>query len=395
MFAPFEHLLGIEIKLLPDASFRCSYAIVSKKGNLLNIGKYHQIEGSLVKVLESIPRKYPLALTLSGKGIIHKLAISKGNETEGLFREVFPSVERKDFYVQECPLEDGSWVSIVRKSQADDILGKLKAAGMRVYSLSLGGLAITGIWEMITEKGTDFQVDGHLFQVSEMGALGGYLYTGTHSEEVDFALGGGKVPSYALLPYALAFQLFLHDRVELVKTDHENVDQAFHAFLGNHALRKTASVFIFSLLGLLLISFLVLSYYNSENTALNAQAGNLSAAADRGDLLRKDIALQKAKLERLGWNGGYSYAFLLNEIGGTRPRLLQLKELAFGEEKKTGSPAEIGNIIRISGETSSLPSVNNWIFELKERKWVHSVKLLRYQQDNESESYLFSLLINY
>jgi hypothetical protein len=395
MLAPFDHLLGIEIKLLQDGSYRCSYAVVRRKGNVLDILEQKQVEGSLVKVLESLPRKYPLALALSGKGIIHKRSEGKHDGQSGLFREAFPSVEKKDFYVQELSREDSSWISVVRKTLAVDILGKLKSAGLKVYALSLGGLPVLGIWDMLGEMRESFSADGHHFSVSGEGGFSGYLYAETEEGENKVKLAGDKVAPQAVLPYALAFQLFLHDRVEMVKAENEGIDLAFVTFLEDSGLKKAASVFIFVLLGMLLISFLVLSHYNSENAALSEQAGHLTAAADQGDVLKKEIALQKTKLTRMGWNGGYSYAFLLNEIGSSRPRLLNLTQVQFGEEKKTVPQGGTENTVKISGETTNLSSVNNWIFMLKEKKWVHGVKLLRYQQDMGSESYLFNLLIEY
>lgn len=395
MFAPFDHLLGIEIVLLQEGQYRCSYAVVYRKGNALEILEHKQVEGSLVKVLESLPRKYPVALALSGKGIIHKQLEAKGNGQSGFFKAAFPSVEQKEFYLQELLQEKQAWISIVRKSLADDLLGKLKAAGLKVYALSLGGLPVVGIWDLLGETDGGFSADGHVFSVAEDGSFSGYGHTAVQAGESKVALGKNKVASRCILPYALAFQLFLHDRVEMVKADNERVDLVFSTFLEDSGLKKMASVFVFVLLGLLLISFFMLSHYNAENAVLNEKAGHLTATADQGDVLKKEIAQQKALLKKMGWNGGYSYAFLLNEVGSSRPRLLNLTQVQFGEEKKTGSVEPAENTIKISGETADLSAVNNWIFMLKEKKWVRSVRLLRYQQEMGADRYFFNLLIGY
>lgn len=395
MFAPFDHLLGIEIVLLQEGQYRCSYAVVYRKGNAMEILEHKQVEGSLVKVLESLPRKYPLALALSGKGIVHKQVEDKGDGQADLFRGAFPSVEKKEFYVQEFSQEKQAWISIARKSLADDLLGKLRLAGLKVYALSLGGLPLVGIWDMLGEMHEGFSVEGHVFSTAENGSFSGYRYTASPGERSKVKLGGNSVAIGAVLPYALAFQLFLHDRIEKIKAENEEVDRSFSSFLEESGLKKTVSVFIFVLLGLLLISFFMLSHYNSENAVLSEKAGHLTATADQVDVLKKEIALQKAQLKKMGWNGGYSYAFLLNEIGSSRPRLLNLTQVQFGEDKKTGF-VELGeNTIKISGETANLSAVNNWIFMLKEKKWVRSVRLLRYQQDMGSDSYFFNLLIGY
>ena len=133
---------------------------------------------------------------------------------------------------------------MVRQTLADDILGKLKSAGIKVYSLSLGGLPVLGIWELLGELDESFSLDGHGFSVSEDGSFSGYQYSEVAEGDSQIKLGGHKVSPQAVLPYALAFQLFLHDRLEPVKTENEAVDLAFMRFLDDSGLKKAASVFM-------------------------------------------------------------------------------------------------------------------------------------------------------
>jgi hypothetical protein len=393
MFEPFEHILWIELTLLQNETYRCIYAVVTRKGDNIDASEHHTIEGTLVKVLERLPRKHPVVLSVSGKGIIHKQL--KGAEKKDLFRTAFSSVEKKDFYVQEAFAEDLAWVSIIRKTLADDIIGKLQSSGLNVYALSLGGLPVISIWELLSGTGEGFSANGHKFETSPEGHLTGYRYLEGEQNSGNLKLGDTKFASALLVPYALAFQLFLHDKLAIVKVENEQVDHRFKDFLESSKLKKTAGFFVFALLGLLLISFFVLTHYNEENAKLSQQVGVLTATADQSDLLKKEITNQKILLEKLGWNGGYSHAFLLNEIGSSKPRALMLNEVQFDRLKETDGAKDQLALVRIAGETSNLAAVNNWIFMLKEKKWAKEVKLLRYQQDTESESFAFNLLIQY
>lgn len=394
IFAAFERVLGIEIGMLPEGVYSCCYALISRKGNSMKILDEKRITGSLVKVLESLPRKYPVAVSISGRGVLHKQIQQAEDSQASLFNVAFPSVEKQDFFVQELMSGNNAWISIVRKTLAEDMLNKLCLAGLKVYALSLGGLPVAGIWGMLEGTEDGLNIDGHSFRGFQDGRFSGYEYTQGENGSDKVVLGGNKVSASAILPYALAFQLFLHDRVEVVKADCRDVDQAFHGFLQDLGIKKTVKVFIFALLGLLLFSFLVLSHFNEQNAVLSEKAGHLTATADQSDVLKKEIFRQKKQLADMGWNGGYNYAFLLDEIGSSRPKLLNLTQVQFGEEKEAIRD-QTANLIRISGETTNLTAVNNWIFMLKEKKWVHNVKLLRYQQDIESERYLFNLLIQY
>jgi len=395
MFETFEHILGVELTLLQNETYRCGYAVVTRKGDNIDAADYHTVEGNLVKVLERIPRKYPVALSINGKGIIHKQLKGVDTDTKDLFRAAFSSVERKDFYVQEAFSGDLAWVSIVRQAFVDDIVGKLQSAGLNVYMLSLGALPVISIWELLSGAGEGFSANGHQFEVAVEGNLIAYRYGEGAEDKGSLKLGNTKLKSPLLVPYALAFQLFLHDKLAVVKVENEQVDNRFEDFLEFSKLKKTAGIFIFVLLGLLVISFFALTHYNAENAKLNQQVGAITATADQSDLLKKEIANQKISLEKLGWNGGYSYAFLLNEIGSSKPRALTLNDIQFDRLKESAENKEVLASIKIAGETSNLSAVNNWIFLLKEKKWAKEIKLLRYQQDSESENFAFTLLIQY
>lgn len=396
MFEPLEHILAIELALLQNETYRGTYAVITRKGDRIDAAEHHTVEGTLVKVLERLPRKFPVALALSGKGIIHKQVKGSGTENKDLFRTAFPSVERKDFYVQEAFSNDLVWISIIRQTLADDMVGKLQTAGLQVYALSLGALPVISIWELLSVPDSGFTANGHQFDVDEKGAIAGYRYTEGIESTGNLKLGDTKLKPALLLPYALAFQLFLHDQLSIIKADHTQVDHRFKDFLEQSKLKKTAGIFIFALLCLLIISFFALTLYNAENAKLNEQVGALTATADQSDLLKKEITEQKILLNKLGWNGGYSYAFLLNEIGSSKPRTLTLNEVIFDQVKEEANDAkDLLASIKIAGETANLTAVNNWIFLLKEKKWAKEVKLLRYQQDTESENFQFNLLIQY
>ncbi|RQO65406.1 hypothetical protein DBR40_23935 [Pedobacter sp. KBW01] len=396
MFEPFEQILAIELALLQNETYRCSYAVITRKGDSIDAAEHHTVEGTLVKVLERLPRKIPVTLAISGKGIIHKQVKGSGTENKDLFRTAFPSVERKDFYVQEAFSGDLVWISIIRKSLADDMVGKLQTAGVHVYALSLGALPVISIWKLLSGTDEGFSASGHQFNVDQAGALSGYRYAEGTENIGNLKLGDTKLKPALLVPYALAFQLFLHGKLLAIKADDTQVDNRFKDFLELSKLKKKAGIFVFALLGLLVISFLALTHYNSENAKLNEQVGALTATADQSDLLKKEITGQKILLNKLGWNGGYSHAFLLNEIGSSKPRALTLNEVVFDQVKEEVAGAEdVLALVKIAGETANLTAVNNWIFLLKEKKWAKEVKLLRYQQDTESENFEFNLLIQY
>lgn len=393
MFARFTQILTIELTMIGEGSYRCSFALVNQKGDSIDTADYTTGEGSLVKVIEKLPRNFPTAITLNGKGIVHRQMNELKREDEKLFVQAFPALEKKDFYVQQVRADQFAYISLVRRTFADDLLGKLRSAGIPVYLLALGGLAVVSIWDSIEHKEKRLSLGGHIFEIStDLRPLAyQYLQEDVAPEKIKFA--GAELSTALALPYALAFQLFMHGQIMPVSTEHEGLTADLNAFLENAKLKRIGAYFVFGLLGLLLISFLLLMHFNRENYSLSERVGQLTATADQTDLLKREVGDQEAMLFSLGWNGGYNRAFLLAEIGESKPIALTLKEISFRPaQEKLREP---GTTIYLKGETGNLTTINNWLFILKEKKWVLDVSLLRYQQDNDNGHFSFDLIIKY
>ncbi|OWK68714.1 hypothetical protein [Pedobacter sp. AJM] len=396
MTAHFKQILAIEFVLIGEANYRCTYALVTQKGNSIDAANHIIVEGSLVQVIAKLPRNYPTVLSLNGKGIVHRTLNNPGDKSSQHFSQAFPALEKKDFYVQQVQQGQFCCVSLVRRTLADDLLGKLKSAGLPIYMLALGGLALVSIWELIEQKEQMLDLMGHCFEVSERKEPQGYKYIQSEGGAEKVKLAGITISSVLVLPYALAFQLFMYGKIRPVTAEHEGLALDLKNFLENAGLKRTGTIFVFGLLGLLVLSFILLMHFNRENYSLSERVGKLTATADQAELLKKEVGNQEHLLSKFGWNGGYNRAFLLSEIGASKPRALTLREIHFKQASDLQDKVKrLQTLINIKGETSSLTHINNWLFILKEKKWVSDVSLLRYQLDSNSGQFLFDVLIQY
>ena len=396
MQTPFKQILAIELTLLSAGNYRCIFALITHNGKQLEAPGHNMVEGSLVKIIEKLPRAYPTAISLNGKGIVHRSLQDASTEYEKLFSTAYPALDKKDFYVQLAVEEQFTCVSVVRRTFADDILGKLKSAGLNVFLLGLGGLSVLSIWELIENEGQKLAFCGHHFERSASLKPVSYKFVQEEAGVEELKLAGTKIASSLALPYALAFQLYMKGQINTIITEHEGLALELGNFLENAKLKRSSSLFMITLLGLLLLSFMLFMHYNKENDHLSERVGKISSTADQVSLLKTEVENQELMLKRLGWNGGYNRAFLLSEISASKPMALVLEKINFrspNREKERGP--QHSTLIDIKGETGNLTAVNNWIFMLKEKKWALNVSLLRYQKSNNSESFSFELLIEY
>lgn len=380
-------VLGVELNKINDLLWNCRTCLLTKNKQLVRIESQQMIEGSLPVIFEALPRAYPMALTLTGKGIIHKnIQIAEGLDADQIFQSAFPAIESNQFYIQQFIEAECVLLSMIRKQELDGLIEQLKQAGLSLFIISLGAIVSTSIWSQLNLYDSEIHFDGHSFQRNSEGLFLTYQYKPEQNNRFTLKLGQESIADQQVLAYATAFQLLLHQQINLINANVEEVNQRFANFLFHSRLKKKAIQCLLSLLMALVISLGLFKYYNEENTKRLQALGAFTANADQQDRLKNKITENEKLLKRLNWNSGYNYGFLINEIGSVMPKQLQLLEISMSELKPD---------LTIIGLTNSLGAINNWIFTLKEKPWVSAVSLVKYQENVGTNQYQFNLMITY
>ncbi|PWS29305.1 hypothetical protein DHW03_05675 [Pedobacter yonginense] len=386
-------ILGIEIRFLSENAYSCRSCLLKRNGNTVDIEVGKIAEGSLAQVLEKLPRNYPVALVLTGRGIIHK-TLSVEQDIAEPFKMAFPTIESAEFYAQHYPHAEELTISITRKESIDALLTSLELAGLNVLALSLGGMVISHVITQFEKEEGEVAFDGHLVNISNRGIKSDTAQA-IQSEFKKINLAGNRIDERSVLSYAVAFQLMMLDNVEPILADVGAVNNRRASFAATNAIKKRAMYFLATLFISLLISFLLFTHFNSINAELALKVGRITSSGNQTELLKKNTAENQLVLKALGWNGGYSYSFLADEIGRSMPKQLALTELSFNGNPTKLEKQSKSTLIDILGSSDNLMAVNNWIYILKEKKWVKKVSLLKYEEDQERETFRFTLRIEY
>lgn len=391
-----DSVLGLELVLLDKQRYSMRYCQLRIENKKLNIVEGKVLEGTLPEVMKALPKGSPVALVLSGKGVVHKNVESVAGEApEQVFSKGFAGIDAKEFYIQQFDHQTNFLISIIRKVVADPIVAILKLAGFSVYALSLGAAVSGQIWSQLNVYGELIAFDGHEFILSSDKAFLSYRYEPGLSHPFPIKIEQEVLSESLLVSYSAAFQLLLHEQLDLIVSNSAEINQAFLDYHQDALLKKKGGVFLACLFIALLISFAVFSHYNAENNQLNSQVGALVSSADQIDVLKKNIAENEKLLRQLNWNGGYNYGFILNEVGNSMPKQLRLTEINSNLPNKDSEDLNLGAGLKVAGYTGDLAAVNNWMFVLREKKWIKAVRLINYKEDAASENYLFNMLIEY
>lgn len=389
-------ILGVELYHHTEAQYSCRLIELNRRGNELEIIRKKEIEAALPKILEGLPKGLPIALVLSGKGVIHKNITSQeaGVDELALFRSTFPSIEVKDFYVQQYISDTNGCLSIARRNVVDELLDRLKRAGLQIYSVSLGGPLAIHVLSQLNSYGDEVVFNGHQFLLTGK-QFQSYHFKADLKSKFPIKIGEETIAEELIIAYAAAFQLMLHEKLSMIVANIEGVNAHFERLISNQGWKKRILIFLFGLFALLLVSFGMFSHYNQQNEKLLREVGAQTSSAEQIELLQQQIVKQEKQLKQLNWNGGYNYGYLLNEVGSSMPRQLTLLGVTMNDFKTDQEKLERAPNVKIKGSTDNLTAVNNWIFVLREKPWVKQAKLLKFKEEQDGDQYQFDILINY
>jgi len=390
---------GAQVNILGDGTFAIRVLDLSLKKNQLQVDRKKEYKLKLEQ-FGDLPLNGPFALTLTGKGILIKKTARLEGITEQQLRQLFPGFTAEEFYVQHFPSGEQSFVAFIRKETADPILAAFRRQGVQVLVFSLGPFAVDHVLPLLNSYGDQLVFDGHQLLFSKEQHWVDYQYSPGSGMEFELKIDIEPIPQQFLLAYAAAFQLILNIKLDLISVVDQQAHQDLTELLAKLKFKKNGSLALLSLFSLLLVNFLLFSYYKTANQTLASKAGQRSTQSLDRQKLAADVKEKEQQVNLLGWNHGQRYAFLLDQIGQTLPTAITLNELQINQTGPTRSTAEkempiATGTIKILGQSASTYAVNDWLYALKKLRWIKAVHLEKYGAGQQQEVPVFTIKLNY
>lgn len=275
---------------------------------------------------------------------------------------------------------------------------KLKSAD--IVMLSLGPFVVDQVIPQINSYGAQLKFDGHDITFDGDKNWQEYSFMAGERSVFPLKIDIESIPEKYLLAYAAAFQFILHEQLNLIEVPSAEIKQNLVEYSAKLKFKKHGMLILLFFFILLMLNFLAFSHYNSGNQELMSKAGQQSYVFENRQKLEKDVKIKESTVQNLGWNKGYSYAYLCDQIGQTLPKEIKLEEMQVNSLSGAGSgllkvPQLDNGSMRIKGQTTSIYAVNNWIYTLKEKSWVKEVKLEKYIADDQKGAQVFTLFLSY
>lgn len=387
---------GIEIHILPGGtySFRlCTIAVHEKELTIEN--RFETTE--IGEILKKLDKTQPLALTITGRGILIKKANNPGEADGTNLNKLFPNLKADQFYVQIFDSNLNSWVAIIRKEVADGLMSLFIDQGLKVLHVGVGPFAVTHILKQLNSYGNELVFNGHQIRISEGTNWRDYQYIEGSAAEFPLKLGIEPIKEELLLAYSAAFQLALYDVLPVTGLQGHPAEETLMEYKEEQKFKFRGMSILGGLFVALILNFLLFQYYQEKNEQLISAVNRTTSSAEQ--LMKQEMLVNSnlTILKDLGWNKGISLAWLADQIGQTVPANLKLTEVYFNPPqhiKYQQDDYQVG-LIRIVGNTKELKNINSWIYKLQEEQWVKQVKLERFSVADEDGKQSFQLLINY
>ena len=355
---------------------------------------------SIEQLNKHFPEKTIVALNLSGKGILQK-RIEKIIEINGQnFNKILPGASVDDFYVQNFMSGEYSFISAIRKIDADKYISWLEKQGFVPAMLSLGPFPVENILSQLNEYGERIIFDGFMVIRDEKREWQGVEYLGSNRAAFPLKIESEPIDEGLLIPYAAVFQLVMTDNLDPIIANVQILQIAFEKLAADKKLKAYAFLALIGSFIILLINFLFLTWFSASNAKLTEQVSTSAQGMDDLQKMTEQIAKKDSLIKILGWEENIDKGKLIDQIAALLPNEITWKNATVDPVDSKGSNRQksisfFSHQISITGNAERIIPVNEWIARIKTKAWIKSVQLESYTFNQEQNTGQFTILINY
>lgn len=390
---------GINIHLLADGiSIDACHVTISN--NRLNIEKKVTAINKIEDLAKHFHQKTFFALNLTGKGVLQKQVAKIEEVGQSNFGTILPNASIDDFYVQNFISGEFSFISVIRKTDADKWITHLTQSGFKPLILSLGPFPVQHILGQLNVYDSEVIFNHHVIRRNETGNWGGYEYQASALSPFKLKVESESLDERLLLPYAATFQLVMANKIEPVQAQVPALAQAYRNEVETKKFKTYGVVVLGVFFVLLLANFFLLSWLNSSNEQLTGQLTTFAQTTTDAQKISEQVQQKKSLVKALGWDGNINKSAMLDQVASLLPDEITWKEAAvdpvdISATRVQKSVAFFNNRIRIRGDAEKIVPVNEWIARIKTLQWVKNAQLDSYAVNTELNTGQFVILIDY
>lgn len=391
---------GIGITIERNGDYTISACSVGVENNQLSFQRKLTGITSLNELGKQVPAKTLVALNLSGKGILQKQADRIEDIDQNNFNRILPNAKPEDYYIQNFISGDQSFISVIRRTEADKWIDQLRELGYALLVLSLGPFPVEHVLPQLNVYDQDVTFGGHVIRRNERLEWTSCQYNEAAATSFPLKIESEGINEKLLIAYASAFQLVLSNKINVIQAAVPSLADGYNKLLAERKLKVQGILILAAFFVLLLVNFVLFSWLNSANAKLTEQVSRSAQSSSDVQQVGDQVQQKEALLKTLGWEDNVNKSVLIDQVASLLPQEITWQEAAVDpvDIVQSRSQKEIVfsiRTIRITGSCERIIPVNEWIARIKTKAWVKNAQLDSYTFNQELNTGKFTLLISY
>lgn len=382
-------IAGLELQIEADGSVMYNLVLLEKRKSLV-ITTFKQINiASPEELAGLIPKDVPVALTISGKGVLFKKA--SGNlEGSSLLEQILPNAMPDDLYISSVK-NIQQYVFLARKDRVDTHIKVLEEKGIQVVNISVGVSQIVPLLPFLSSELREIESGGFQIQLLN-GNLQDINPVGKDYKSIEIEVGDERIPVQLLPAFGAAFNVLALGN----EPEDTTIRKRFDTWKEKAVFQEAGKVLLIFFASLLFINLALFFYLSGENSELGAKNSTVLADIRKVESLEAELKQKEKFLQEAGWIASSKTSLYADQIAATVPNTILLTELSIHPNNLSESRKEKRMIfetgkILIAGTCKDPVVLNPWLVELKKLDWVESAASKKYQYDHKKKIGFFEL----
>lgn len=388
-FITSKKFLCIEISTKNDIREYHAVLVDKKKDSLFITSTYTTT--SFDELLQNIPNNRPTLLSFTGQGII-----SKKVESSTSYRsKLLFNTNLEDFFWYEFIESNNIFVSVIRKKIIEDTLSDFKKHNISIVDISVGPIIIAAIKPLLPLKTTlntqNYQL---IFSNNKLQSFG---VNQINESNLSYDIEGEKISVKEIIPFSnLVNHLYPN---ESIVSENNFLIQNKKEFYFKKAFKTIGLFALPSFLILLLMSYLLLGYYQNKYMNLQVELSEENITLNKLTLLEKDKENKEKMLQESGLNNDNFLSYYIAEITKEIPQEINLTELyIFPPQSKIKKKQRIlftNNLIKLEGIAHTNEAFTKWIKRLKQLKWINNLEIVEFKKEGKNNTFQIKITVDF
>jgi Tfp pilus assembly protein PilN len=380
-----RQVAGMEISLAPETGMTIHIVLLKLESSKIIKEKEVLFLHAFSELAGKIPPGCPLAISVTGRGILHK-RLDAGLPDAKLLGAMLPNANPNDFYLARTSFGAFDSACIARKDLLDGILRQLSEQKLNILSVSMGPAALQYLLPYLNFDKQPLLRSNHYTLRCLAGHEAADIETVTPDNEEDlrrmeYSIGDQYVHAPALLAFGCALGLLaegLEAPAAMGLMEKEREEYRYFKYF-----RAGSGALLGMLFLILLVNFFIYNHYFSKNAEWEASMSVQQAETKRAESLRSSILLKEKFIRGSGWDRSQRLSYYADRIAGLVPESTTLTNIKMNPVN-TGFFGDAATLtfkrdtIQVAGTCEDPTELNRFVNNLRNISGIREVTIRNY-----------------